>query len=78
MKSRGRDPETTKRLLIDSIAYMVARKIWYVGRKPKDMTDFDWNELTKYMRPQEGSFGAGDVWDVFKYDENYMYSSGEY
>ena len=78
MKTRGRDPETTKKLLIDSVAYMVARKIWYAGRKPKGMIDFDWDKLTRYMRPQEGSFGGGDVWVNFKYGENYMYESGEY
>ena len=78
MKHKRRNPQTTKRLLIDSIAYMVARKIWYAGRKPVNMTDWDWNEHTKYMRPHEGSFGQGDVWNKmpFKYDENYIYESG--
>lgn len=80
MKSKRRNPETTKKLLVDSVAYMVARKLWYAGRKPSSMNDHEWNEHTKYMRPHEGSFGGGDVWKnlPFKYDENYIYRSGEY
>jgi len=78
--NRRRNPETTKKLLVDSVAYMVARKLWYAGRRPSSMTDYEWNEHTKYMRPYEGSFGGGDVWKniPFKYDENYIYRSGEY
>lgn len=62
--------------MVDSIAYKISRKIWYVGRRPSNMTDSQWNDLTRYMRPPEGSYGKGDVWKVFKYDFDYEYVSG--
>ena len=65
-----------KESVVDSIAYKVARKIWYVGRRPASMTDGQWDEHTKYRRPEEGSFGKNDTWEVFKYDVNYKYESG--
>ena len=40
------------------------------------MTDHEWNELTKYMRPSEGTYGVNDTWVNFKYDEDYEYTSG--
>ena len=76
-KEHKRNPLTTKRLLIDSIAYRVSRKLWYVGRKPNHMTDYEWNEHTKNMRPSEGSYGQNDEWVDFKYTVNYKYHSGE-
>ena len=80
LKSRNkrRNPSTTRKLLVDSLAYMVSRKIWYVGRKPSDMNDHDWSEQTKFSRPSEGSYGGGDTWTDFKYDVNYKYQSGVY
>ena len=72
-----RNPVTTKKLLIDAIAYKVSRKLWYVGRKPNHMTDHEWNEHTKHMRPSEGSYGRKDEWGDFKYTVNYKYHSGE-
>lgn len=62
--------------MADRAAYKVARKIWYVGRKPANMTDKQWNDLTRHMRPAEGTFGGGDKWDNFKYDFDYEYTSG--
>lgn len=62
--------------LVNSIAYKISRKIWYVGRRPSSMTDNQWNELTKHMRPAEGSYGNNDVWKNFKYDDSYQYTSG--
>ena len=76
-KEHKRNPLTTKRLLIDSIAYRVSRKLWYVGRKPNHMTDYEWNEHTKNMRPAEGSYGQNDEWVDFNYTVNYKYHSGE-
>lgn len=63
---------------IDEVAFKVARKLWYVGRKPSSMTDDEWNEETKHMRPPEGSFSKNDIWVnvKFPYDETYMYRSG--
>ena len=78
MRNRRRNPQTTRRLLVDSLAYMISRKILYVGRKPADMNDHQWNEHTKYSRPSEGSYGGGDKWTDFKYDVNYKYQSGVY
>lgn len=62
--------------LVDKLAYKISRKIWYVGRRPHNLTDNQWNELTKFMRPKEGSYGGGDVWTDFKYTTNYEYISG--
>ena len=62
--------------LVDKLAYKISRKIWYVGRRPHNLTDNQWNELTKFMRPKEGSYGGGDVWTNFKYTTNYEYTSG--
>jgi len=64
---------------IDKIAYLVARKIWYVGRKPSSMSDTEWDKLTKHMRPVEGSFhlvGRDEWGDNFPYDQTYKYRSG--
>ena len=78
MKERRRDPQTTRKLLVDSIAYMVARKLWYVGRKPASMSDWDWNEKTKHLRPAEGTFDMKreERWRNFKYTKDYVYESG--
>ena len=62
--------------MLDSIAYKISRKIWYVGRKPSNMTDLQWDEATRDKRPSEGSYGGGDIWTNFKYDNAYEYSSG--
>jgi len=70
--------ESQRRSLIDSIAYKVARKIWYVGRKPSSMSDWEWNEHTKDMRPPEGSFGGFDHMYDFPYDKTYVYKSAKW
>ena len=67
-----------KEYLIDSIAYKVSRKIWYVGRKPATLTDHSWDLMTKHMRPPEGSYGGGDKWKNFPYTQGYKYTSGVY
>lgn len=67
---------TQKRQLIDSMAYKISRKIWYVGRKSSNMTDSEWNEMTKNMRPAEGSYGNNDTWNKFPYGRDYNYRSG--
>jgi len=61
------------------ITYKVARKIWYVGRKPASISDMDWNEQTKDMRPPEGSFSKNENWGGnFPYGETYKYVSGSF
>ena len=64
-----------KKDLIDSTAYKISRKIWYVGRKPADMNNSDWDDMTKNMRPAEGSYGYNDKWDNFPYTKDYQYGS---
>jgi len=64
--------------LADSIALKVARKIWYVGRRPSELTDWDWNEMTKRMRPPKGSYSRNEKWTnvKFPYTQAYVYRSG--
>tara|TARA_R110000851_G_scaffold94711_1_gene205704 strand:+ start:520 stop:1251 length:732 start_codon:yes stop_codon:yes gene_type:complete len=63
---------------IDEVTFKVARKIWYVGRKPASMTDIQWDEATKEMRPAEGSFSKNEKWaNGFPYGETYKYQSGK-
>jgi len=80
---KGREQDTRlssqqKKNLIDSIALKVSRKIWYVGRKPAQMTDWEWNEMTKTMRPQKGSYSRNEKWTnmKFPYTQSYIYTSG--
>jgi hypothetical protein len=41
------------------------------------MSNAQWDEYTKHLRPPEGSFGKNDTWGgVFPYDINYKYESG--
>jgi hypothetical protein len=65
-----------KEELIDSTAYKISRKIWYVGRRPADMTDKQWHDMTKSMRPREGSYSSNEKWNKFPYTESYPYRSG--
>jgi hypothetical protein len=63
---------------IDEVTFKVARKIWYVGRKPSTMTDMQWDEATREMRPAEGSFSKNEKWvNGFPYGETYKYESGK-
>ena len=80
---KGREQDTRlsgkqRKDLIDSIALKVSRKIWYVGRKPAQMTDWEWNEMTKSMRPQKGSYSRNEKWTnmKFPYTQSYIYTSG--
>jgi len=64
--------------LVDSIAYLVARKLWYVGRRSSRETDVQWDEHTSHMRPPEGSYEVNEDWGGnFPYGEEYTYTSGE-
>ena len=80
---KGREQDTRlsgqqKKDLIDSIAFKISRKIWYVGRKPAQMTDWEWNEMTKRMRPHKGSYSRNEKWTnmKFPYTQAYIYTSG--
>ena len=81
---KGKEQDTRlsaqqKKALIDSIAFKVSRKLWYVGRKPAQMTDWEWNEMTKRMRPRKGSYSSNEKWvgrSGFPYTQAYIYTSG--
>jgi hypothetical protein len=80
---KGREQDTRlsaqqKKNMIDSIALKVSRKIWYVGRKAAQMTDWEWNEITKHMRPPKGSYSRNEKWTnmKFPYTQAYIYTSG--
>ena len=63
--------------LTTSIAYLVARKIWYVGRKPAGLDPDKWDEMTADMRPEQGTFSQNESWvNGFPYGREYTYSSG--
>lgn len=83
------EPNYNKRLsdvekenLVDSIAYKIARKIYYVGVRPKTMTDEEWDKATKHMRPPKGTFHKktdarkeNKDSNKFKYTKNWTYTS---
>ena len=81
---KGREQDTRlsaqqKKDMIDSIAFKISRKIWYVGRRPADLTDWEWNEMTKRMRPRKGSYSKNEKWKGrggFPYTQAYIYTSG--
>ena len=52
-------------------------KQWILNVKLRgNMTDSEWNEMTKNMRPAEGSYGDNDKWTSFPYGKDYNYRSG--
>jgi hypothetical protein len=81
MQMEQKDPWSKKKMdrLIKSIAFVVARKIWYVGRKPSGMTDIEWDRDTKHMRPDDLTFDASFVQNFYNeyVEPEYVYSSGE-
>ncbi len=64
--------------LVDGTAYKVARKIWYVGRKPASATPEEWDMSTQGMRPADGTYSPGkEFWEKgFPYGANYQYRTG--
>lgn len=83
-KWRGTEVEeitdTQKKHLIDSITFRIARKIWYVGRKPAQLTDSEWDDVTRKMRPKRGTFSKNEKWTnmKFPYTQSYPYESGKF
>jgi len=63
---------------IDRIAFKVARKIYYVGRKPPTMTPEEWDDYTRNIKPEPGSFAEGEDWGEkgFPYGAEYKYREG--
>lgn len=66
--------------LVDSIAFRIARKIWYVGRKPAELTDHEWHMITHKMRPRKGTFSKNENWVnvKFKWTQKWEYESGKF
>ena len=68
---------------VDSVVYKVARKIFYVGRKPSNMTPEDWDKETSFMRPIEDTYSKKsgpqytENWtNGFPYGPDYEYRTG--
>tara|TARA_B110001454_G_scaffold207734_1_gene219461 strand:+ start:54 stop:872 length:819 start_codon:yes stop_codon:yes gene_type:complete len=62
--------------LVRNIAYLVGKKIWYVGRRSSRETDEEWDEHTKDMRPAEGTYDNNDTFSSMNiYDADYEYES---
>jgi len=63
---------------IDRTAYRVARKIYYVGRKPSGITPEQWDDDTAGMRPPEGTYSPKtERWtNGFPYGPDYNYRDG--
>ena len=81
-KTTGLSPLTQEQreTLKDSIAFMIGRKLWYLGRRSVYETDGEFNRRTRHMRPAMGSYSATDTWTTeggFPYDETFQYTSGE-
>jgi len=81
LKGRAQDTALTARQrhdLADSTAFKISRKIWYVGRRPSSLTDSEWDELTRRMRPPKGSYSKNEKWTnvKFPYTQSYRYTSG--
>ena len=64
--------------MVDSIAYKVARKIYYVGKKPEYMTPEDWDALTLHERPAMNSYSSNEKSSIgdFDYGSDYTYRQG--
>lgn len=64
--------------LKDSMTFRIARKIWYVGRRPASLKDHEWDLITSKMRPKRGTFSRNEKWTNmrFPYTQSYSYESG--
>jgi|TARA_R110000824_G_scaffold391979_1_gene590110 hypothetical protein len=63
---------------VDSIAFKVARKIYYVGKKPPTMTPEEWDDYIKDKRPEPGTYSKNEDWGPrgFPYGPDYKYREG--
>ena len=61
---------------VDRTVYRVARKIYYVGRKPMNMSPEDWDTLTRNNRPAQGTYSKNESWENFPYTPEYEYRTG--
>jgi len=63
---------------VDSIAFKVARKIYYVGRKPPTMTPEEWDIYIADKRPEPGTYSKNEDWGErgFPYGADYKTREG--
>ena len=63
---------------IDRIAFKVARKIYYVGKKPPTMTPEEWDIYIADKRPEPGTYSKNENWGPrgFPYGPDYKYREG--
>ena len=69
---------STLDILVDRIAFKVARKIYYVGKKPITMTPEEWDDYTRNMKPEPGTYAKNEDWGErgFPYGADYTYRQG--
>ena len=63
---------------VDRIAFKVARKIYYVGRKPPTMTPEEWDIYIADKRPEPGTYSKNEDWGDrgFPYGSDYKTRDG--
>jgi hypothetical protein len=63
---------------VDHIAFKVARKIYYVGRKPPTMTPEEWDIYIADKRPEPGTYSKNEDWGErgFPYGADYKTREG--
>jgi hypothetical protein len=64
--------------VVDRIVFKVARKIYYVGKKPITMTPEEWDDYTRNMKPEPGTYAKNEDWGErgFPYGADYTYRQG--
>jgi len=63
---------------IDHIAFKVARKIYYVGKKPVGMTPEEWDDYSRNLKPEPGTYSKNEDWGErgFPYGSDYITREG--
>ena len=63
---------------IDHVAFKVARKIYYVGKKPPTMTPEEWDIYIADKRPEPGTYSKNEDWGDrgFPYGSDYKTREG--
>ena len=63
---------------VDHVAFKVARKIYYVGKKPPTMTPEEWDIYIADKRPEPGTYSKNEDWGEkgFPYGSDYKTREG--
>ena len=63
---------------VDRVAFKVARKIYYVGRKPPTMTPEEWDIYIADKKPEPGPYSKNEDWGArgFPYGNDYKTRDG--